>query len=139
MTTESYTNYPIIRRELLRSGAALELSESQGPITAIWAGGGGFDWPGKSPGQEGDFAVVGIRHEYGKTVGWQFTAGRDFSPALLTDSDGLVLNETAAKYIGKKNPVGETITWGGRNYHILGVIKDMVMASPYEPIPRTVY
>ena len=138
-TPEIYTNYPIIRRELLRSGAALELSESQGPVTDIWASEIGFDWKGKDPNLPGQFAVVGIRHEYGKTVGWQFTAGRDFLPALATDSDGLVLNEAAVKYMGGKNPVGETITWNGRNYHVLGVIKDMIMASPYTPVPQSVY
>lgn len=138
-TPEIYTNYPVIRRELLRSGAALELSESQGPVTDIWAGEIGFDWKGKDPHLPGQFAVIGIRHEYGKTVGWQFTDGRDFSAALSTDSDGLVLNEAAVKYMGVKNPVGQTITWNKRNYHVLGVIRDMIMASPYSPVPQSVY
>jgi len=138
-TPEIYTNYNVIRSALLSSGAAAELSESQGPVTDIWAGSGGFDWKGKDPSFQAGFAVVGIRHEYGKTVGWQFTEGRDFSKAFVTDSDALVLNQAAVKYMGIKNPVGETIRWNNRNYTVIGVIKDMIMASPYEPVPQTVY
>ena len=47
----------------------------------------------------------------GKTVGWQFIAGRDFSRAFISDSSGVVINEAAAKYMELKHPVGETITW----------------------------
>jgi len=57
----------------------------------------------------------------------------------VTDSDALVLNQAAVKYMGIKNPVGETIRWNNRNYTVIGVIKDMIMASPYEPVPQTVY
>ena len=43
-----------------------------------------------------------------------------------------------------KDPVGETITWKWREndpkpYTILGVIKDVVMESPYEPIEPTLF
>jgi len=138
-TTDVYKNYHAIRNELLQKGLAMEMSESQGPVTDIWAGGGGFEWKGKSPDMQANFATVGIRHEYGKTVGWQFKAGRDFSNDFATDSNGLVLNETAVKYMGVRNPVGLTIRWNGRDYKVLGVISDMVMASPYQPVPQSVY
>ena len=37
-----------------------------------------------------------------------------------------------------KNPVGKAIKWGG-NYKIIGVVRDMVMQSPYEPVMPTVF
>jgi len=85
-----------------------------------------------------------VTHEHGKTVGWQFIEGRDFSRNYASDSSGIVINESAAKYMNLKNPVGETVTWKwGDNppvaYTILGVIKDMVMRSPYEPVEPTMF
>ena len=70
--------------------------------------------------------------------------GRDFSRAFTTDSSGFVINEAAVKYMGLKNPVGKTITFaanGGKaqQYKILGIIKDMVMNSPFEPAYPTVF
>ena len=49
------------------------------------------------------------------------------------------MNEAAVKFTGLKNPVGETIKWDGKNYHIIGVINDMVMQSPYGPVFRSVF
>jgi ABC-type antimicrobial peptide transport system permease subunit len=51
----------------------------------------------------------------------------------------MILNETAAKFIGFKDPVGKTIIWDGRKYHVIGVVRDMLMQSPYDPVFRTVF
>jgi putative ABC transport system permease protein len=99
----------------------------------------GFNWPGKVPGAQAEFGAVAVTEEYGKTLGWQFLQGRDFSRAFLTDSTGLVLNEAAVKYMGLKDPVGVTIQWDGKPYHVLGVIRDMLMESPYEPVHQVIY
>ena len=39
-------------------------------------------------------------NDYGKTLGWQFKAGRDFSRDFPTDSSAIVLNEAAVKFVG---------------------------------------
>jgi ABC-type antimicrobial peptide transport system permease subunit len=49
------------------------------------------------------------------------------------------LNESAVKFIGLKHPIGATVRWAGYPLHVIGVIKDMLMQSPYEPIKQTVY
>jgi ABC-type antimicrobial peptide transport system permease subunit len=138
-TPEVYKNYHAIRNALLSSGVIVDMAESQCPVTDIWAGGGGFEWQGKPEGMEDRFATIDVRHEYGKTLGWQFIAGRDFSSAYRTDSSAIVLNETAVKYMGLKDPVGQIVRRNGKTYTVIGVIKDMIMASPYEAIPPTVY
>lgn len=50
-----------------------------------------------------------------------------------------MINETAANYMNIKDPVGKIVKWGNNPYRILGVIKDMVMDSPYEPVYQTVF
>jgi ABC-type antimicrobial peptide transport system permease subunit len=83
------------------------------------------------------FNINEITATYGTTIGWDFISGRDFSQDLLTDVNGVVINETAARLLGLDNPVGETLTRnsdGGQRseYKILGVISDMVKGSPFE-------
>jgi ABC-type antimicrobial peptide transport system permease subunit len=41
--------------------------------------------------------------------------------------------------MGLKKPLESTITWGGEPLKVIGVVKDMVMSSPYEPVKPTVF
>ena len=69
----------------------------------------------------------------------------DFSKEMASDSAGFVINEAAAKFMGLKNPVGEIVHWKNgpwnvdKDFRVLGVIKDMIMESPFEPIKPTIY
>ena len=132
-----------VRAELLKTGAVLEIGESASPLTEVRSTNGGFNWTGKNPALQVNFATVGISHEFGKTAGWQFRQGRDFSRQLASDSLGVVLNESAVKFIGLDNIMGQTITWTGANFnvsfHVIGVIHDMVMDSPYEPVKPSIF
>jgi len=129
------------RLDLIKSGAVSEAAESSSPLTAIHNRMSDVNWSGKDPGLAVDFANIRVTAEYGKTVGWQFEAGRDFSTKFITDSSKVVLNGAAVKYIGLTDPVGKTITFGSDNktYTVIGVIKDMVMGSPYEPAKQTIF
>ncbi len=138
-TPELLQHYNAIRNDLIQTGAVSEMSESSSPTTGVWAINNGYDWKGKDPNVQGNFGTVAVTHDFGKTVGWQFKEGRDFSRAFSTDSTGVVLNEAAVKFMGIKQVVGETMKIDGKPYKILGVVKDMVMNSPYEPALRTVF
>jgi len=90
-----------------------------------------------------DFAIIWITHEYGKTVKWKIKDGRDVSREFSTDSSAILLNETAVKFMGVRDPVGMEVTWGQRtdatHFHVVGVVKDLLMGSPYEPVKQTIY
>ena len=135
-TTDIHKHFDVVRNELQKSGAVVDIAESGSPLTEHWNSNGGFDWKGKDPNLAVDFPNNPITHEYGKTIGWQFVAGRDFSRQYTSDSLAFVLNEAAAKYMGFKNPmaaIDENIKWDGKTYKVIGVIKNMVVQSPYEP------
>jgi len=138
-TPEFYGHEEALRNDLLKTGAVTEIAESSSPATGIWSGRSGFEWRGKDPSLQAEFGAVAVTHEYGKTVGWQFKEGRDFSEEFATDSSALILNEAAVKFMGLKNPVGETIKWDNENFKVIGVIKNMLMESPYESVGQTVY
>jgi putative ABC transport system permease protein len=143
-TDDFYGKYDLFRTELLKTGVVSNMSESMGKLTEVVSGNNGFDWKGKDPNKDESFGTLAVTHEHGKTVGWQFISGRDFSREFAGDSSGVVLNEAAAKYMELQHPVGETLTWkwGDQKpvaYTILGVIKDMIMRSPYEPVEPTMF
>jgi putative ABC transport system permease protein len=136
--------YDLFRDELLKTGVVTNLSESMGKVTEVASGNNGFDWKGKDPNKEESFGTLAVTHEHGQTIGWEFVKGRDFSRTFASDSAGVVINESAAHYIGIENPVGETITWKWKDkepkpYTIIGVIKDAVMESPYEAVEPTLF
>jgi ABC-type antimicrobial peptide transport system permease subunit len=138
-TTDLHDHFAAFRTDLLRSGLITEVSESSSPATAVWNNRSDVSWEGKEPSMSPDFGNIGVTNGFGRTVGWQFTAGRDFNSQFHTDSAGLVLNEAAVKYMGLKNPVGQRVKVGRFDLTVVGVVKDMVMGSPYEPVKQTLF
>jgi len=134
-----HRNFNAVRADLLQSGAVTETAESSSSTTGVNNDRGDVVWKGKDPSMSDSFGNINVTSEYGKTVGWHFIDGRDFSSKFLTDSSALVLNEAAVKYMGLKNPVGETIRVGNKDLTVIGVIKNMVMESPYDPIKQTFF
>lgn len=138
-TPEFDGKFDVLRTGLKASGAIQELAESSSPLTAVWSNNDGFTWPGMDPNLDVDLASIWVTHDFGKTVGWQFAEGRDLSRDFPTDSSGIVINQAAVKFMGLKKPVGTVVRWNNRDYTVVGVIKDMIMESPYEPVKQTVY
>ncbi len=134
LTPTIHQHADALRQDLLHAGAIVEMAEAGGPTTAIWNTNGNFMWKGKDPNQAVDFPNTGVTYGYGKTVGWEFLEGRDFSKSFGTDTAAFILNESAAKFIGLKNIVGQTITWDKNPYHVIGIIKDMIVESPYQKV-----
>jgi len=65
------------------------------------------------------------------TLGMKLLNGRTFSKKF-NDSASVLLNETAVKQIGWKNPIGKTITYPGNNdqkFTVIGVLKDFNTTS----------
>ena len=139
-----YGKYDLLRNELLNTGVVNNMSESMGKLTEVVSGNNGFDWKGRDPNNDQSFSTLAVTHEHGKTAGWQFIAGRDFSRDLASDSFSVVINESAARFMQLREPVGETVTWKWHDdqpvaYSVIGVIKDMVMESPYDPVEPAMF
>jgi len=134
-----YGKYDLLRNELKSKGAVYEMAESSSPLTGIWSNNGGFNWEGKDPNLDAEFSTIWVTHDYGKTVGWQFIEGRDFSRQYSTDTAAIVVNESAIKFMNIKKPVGTVLDWNGRKFTIAGVVKNMLMESPYDPIRQAIY
>ncbi len=138
-TPDIYGHYDILRSDLLKTGVVANMSESSSPVTAVWSNQIGFDWEGKDPNATPLLGTIAVTHDFGKTIGWKIIRGRDFSREFGTDSLALLLNESAVKLTGIKEPVGKVIKWNGKAYTVIGIVKDMVMQSPYEPVQPTLF
>lgn len=142
-TPDFYGKYDILRTELKKQNAIVEMSESSSPVTNVWSNSGGFNWEGKDPNLDTDFATIWITAEYGKTIGFEVKEGRDFSRDFKGDSASLIVNEAAIKFMNIKDPIGKIVRWGddstARRYTIVGIVRDMVMSSPYQPVKQAVY
>ncbi|WP_221394001.1 ABC transporter permease [Dyadobacter sp. NIV53] len=143
-TADFKDKYELLRNELKNTGVVSEVAQSRSSATGITMWNGGFSRNGSAFDCPTGCGTLPVSIEYGNTIGWQFKAGRDFGNAFATDSAGFIINESFARLIGLKNPVGESIVWGPghrkpKTYTILGVVKDMVALSPYEATVPTVF
>jgi len=135
-----HSHIEAIRTDLKQSGAVMEIAESGSPITEVWNSNGGMSWKGKQPGTSNDFPMNLVSYEYGKVVGWQIMEGRDFSRSFSSDSAAFVLNESAVKFMGLKNPIGEKVSFNdGVAFTVVGVVKDILTESPYSVVRPSMY
>ncbi len=138
-TPELQSRYDALRNDLLATGAITDLAQSSSPVTGIWSSANNLDWQGKDPNRQALFGTISVTPGFGKVVGWELQAGREFSSAYATDSLAFIFNEAAVKLIGIENIVGQTIRWHDKNWTVIGVVKNMVMESPYTPTRPTVF
>ena len=139
MSPEIQGHYDALRGELLQTGVVEDMAESSSPSTEVQNSMLGYDWKGRDPRLVPVIGTLFVTYDFGKTMGWQIKEGRDFSRDYPTDSGAYIVNEAAAAFMGFKHPVGESIKWHGQNHLIVGVVKDMVMESPYMPVQPTFF
>jgi putative ABC transport system permease protein len=87
----------------------------------------GIQWPGKTDDQEILIRTTNAGANYVRTAGLKLREGRDFEG--LSDQFSCLLNETAVKKMGLKNPVGQQIIYDTTRT-IVGVIEDFVQDDP---------
>ncbi|WP_126248754.1 ABC transporter permease [Chitinophaga rhizosphaerae] len=138
-TDELRNHYEAIRSEALATGAVVEMATATSPPNSVNAINNGFTWEGMEAGAQGNFAQIEVSHDYGKAIQWEIIQGRDFSKQFASDSNAIVLNETAVKFMQLKTPIGSVVKKDDRSYKVIGVVKDMIMQSPYTPVFRTVW
>lgn len=129
-------NYELVRQDLLSSGAVLAVNKSMGPISHQGSNGWGFSWSGSGDSAfETVFDWMSSDGGFVKTMGVKLLAGRDIDiHQYPTDSSALLVNETAVKVMNLSDPIGATVQNSGNIMHIVGVIQDFILGSPYDPI-----
>ena len=128
-------NYRLIKNELLGNGIATSVTKTSAPITEGWSNSWGFGWQGKDPNDKTVIDRYCADDDICKTAGLQLVQGRDIDlDKYPTDSLAIILNESAVTHMKLKNPIGEIIEDNGKKWHVVGVIKDFILKSPYRPV-----
>ncbi len=135
LTGDLNRNYLLLKNDLLRSGVASSVCRTFCPLTEVWSDTWSLEWQGKSPYDKTDFDHFSEDEGLVKTAGLKITQGRDMNlEEYPTDSSAELLNESAVKAMGFKNPIGQLIKNGNQTFHVVGVIRDFIQHSPYEPL-----
>jgi putative ABC transport system permease protein len=138
-TQELDSRYEALRQALLNTGMVANIANSSTDINSF--GMNNFlEWEGMSAEAKNlTFRDVFVNADFGPTIGWNIVKGRDFSREHVTDSTAAIVNETGARILGFKDPIGKTVKHWGKSYTIIGVTKDMISNNPYFPVQPAIF
>lgn len=129
------TQFESFRRAAIETGAVSDAAMTSAAITSNQISTWGVTWPDQLPGEDKlPIDCMAVTYHFTKTYGLKLIQGRDFDPGRPADSAGVILNEAAVKMMRLSDPLEREITWQGSRRKIIGVVKDFVWGSPYEPI-----
>ena len=131
-------HFGAVKDALLRTGAVAAVAKSSSPPTQVQNSMLRYTWRGMDATSNPAIGTVFVSADYGKVINWTIKEGRDFIPGAPGDSNAIVINEAAARFIGYEHPAGDYIRWHDNPVKIVGVVKDMVIESPYSE-PEAVF
>ena len=136
-------HFPAIHHDLLSTGVVQNAAMSNDRVFNVGSSSGDFTWNGKAPGSKLLVSMDWVTPQYISTMGMKLASGREFYPDITSDSNSIIINETMAKIMGKKDPVGEIIrrdNGKGRQLTVVGVVKDYVFNDMYkQPDPLILF
>ncbi|MEO0723719.1 MAG: ABC transporter permease [Bacteroidota bacterium] len=130
--------FDAIKAELLAANVVDEVTASGSPITSVWSNMGNINWPGKAEDEHLGFAFIATSDNYFDVLEIDFAEGRPFR-ASGADTLAMIVNQAAVKRMGLEDPLGTQLTWNDVAYPIIGVVEDVIMETPFEPVRPTVF
>lgn len=127
-------NYEVFKNEALKMPGIKSITRSSTQPTGMTSSTVNVQWDGKDPALNISFANAAVGYDFISTVKLKMVAGRSFSRDFATDTNGYMINETAAKRLGYANPIGRSLTIWGAKGTIIGVLKDFHFSSLHDQI-----
>jgi len=94
-----------------------------------------WHWEGQDPDEEILFRGVYVGEDYFETFGMDIVKGRSFSNKFPTDaSEAVIVNEAAIKAMRMESPIGKQLTKDGKQFKIVGVVKNYHFKSLHHKI-----
>jgi putative ABC transport system permease protein len=132
------THLPAIKNSLLQKPAVTGASYSWYLPTDIVPRMGATVEEGTLPESQDKFSsyYCVADQDFLNVYGMTLLLGRNFSNRYANESDeAVILNETAVRRLGWKEPLGKTcLTWGAKRGRVIGVVKDFHFHSLRRPI-----
>jgi putative ABC transport system permease protein len=127
-------NFSFFRERALKLNGINSVSQTTSAPTSIDSWTTSVSWTGKNPNEHPPFAQLSVGHGFVEAIGGKMLSGRDFSSNYQQDSAKFIINETAAKRIGYKDPVNMPLNFQGVKGTIAGVMQDFHFRTLHEPI-----
>jgi ABC-type antimicrobial peptide transport system permease subunit len=131
--------YDLIKHDLLNSAAVTSVTRSNSPVCYTWKGDDNYTWSGSKADNKTWFAEFEIDNDFMETMGLKIVSGRVINTNKYPgDSSSMLINESAAKLMGFKDPIGQIVRKEKTSWVVVGVIRDFVSNSPLYGIPPMV-
>ena len=131
--------YDIFKNELLKQTGIKSVSHITTAPTDIYGSTAAVGWTGKDMAKSVMFTNVGIGYDFLQTMQMKLVAGRAFSKDYPTDTANYILNQTAVKETGYKDPIGQPFILLGRRGKIVGVVSDFHFHSMHTQIGPMIF
>jgi putative ABC transport system permease protein len=128
-----------LKKELLKNPGILGVSASLDlPITVRRTS--SVEWEEQGERRKSGLYFTFVDYDYFKVYDMEVEKGRGFSEEFSTDKEqGVVINETAARNLGWEEPVGRRVYSQGREFTVIGMIKDFHFQSLHRRIDPLVF
>ena len=130
--------YAAAKGALLRQAGVQGVTASTSSILNMGGISGDNDWDGKGANQTFIVHPIAVDKDFLSFFKMTLVAGSGFT-GTEADSSHLLLNETAVKEIGMKDPIGKRFRMWKTTGTIVGVVKDFHFASMKEKIAPAVF
>ncbi len=131
-------HYDAAKAELLKQPGVLAVTRSNQNIVRFQGFSGDVQWDGKDPKNNLIVHPIVVDKDLISFFKMKLVQGSSFTGAI-TDTARFILNETAIKEMGMKNPIGKRFKMQGIDGRIIGVVKDFHYASMKEKIAPSVF
>ncbi|HWV73464.1 MAG TPA: ABC transporter permease [Pseudosphingobacterium sp.] len=135
---EMTPHYEAVRAELLKQPGVEAVTRSMGNILDFGLISGNNDWDGKEPNATFILRPVAVDFNFLSFYKMKLDQGSNFI-GLPSDSNHFILNETAIKEAGIKDPIGKRFKLWDKEGSIIGVVKDFHYASMKEKIGPCIF
>lgn len=131
-------HYAAVRTELLNQPGVLDITSATQSIVEVGGATLDVDWDGKDPNMSYFIHAAGIDQHFMSFFKIPLSNGANFTGSK-TDTAHYILNETAVKEAGIKNPIGKRFKYHSLNGTIIGIVKDFHFASLKQKIQPFVF
>jgi ABC-type antimicrobial peptide transport system permease subunit len=118
---------PLILQDLKNETSMAAVSSTSGNLVNINQSTTHFTWEAQQPGTSLLMTHLNIDPDFLATTGMTLLAGRNFNPAITTDTtSAYMINETAARQMGwtAEESLGKQVSFGDVKGKVIGVVKD---------------
>ena len=137
---EMSTKFEALKNDLTQIPGVENVSAGSHDMIQFGSNTSGIEWPGKTSDQDFLISITTVQYDWTKTMGIRVLEGRDFDPRFGGDTMCCLLNRTAVKRMGLKEPVVGSAIRDDTTSTIIGVVEDFVYNDPFSaPAPMVIF